>query len=139
MMREKIEEEASSPREKHEVETDASAELPPIQSEPISAVMLIHNDRPALQSSLEAWISILNDLKRDYEILLVDDASADGSLDLAQNLAEKNARVRVLRHESHVGFGACLRTGLAAAPVPPLLISSSRGSYAPAELPPLHK
>jgi glycosyltransferase involved in cell wall biosynthesis len=134
MMPEKIEEETSSLSAKHAEEHDASAELPPIQSAPISAILSIYNDRPALQSSLEAWISVLNDLSRDYEILLVDDASADGSLDLAQNLAEKNARVQVLRHESQVGFGACLRTGLAAARFPLLVISTCDGSYEPAEL-----
>src|SRR5438876_9749948 len=108
MMPEKIEEETSSLSIKHAEEHDASAELPPIQSEPISAVLPIYNDRPVLQLSLEAWISVLNNLNRDYEILLVDDASADGSLDLAQSLAEKNTRVRLLRHELHNGFGASL-------------------------------
>jgi len=134
MMPEKIEEETSSPSAKHADEPDASAELPPIQSEPISAVLLIYNDRPALQSSLEAWISVLNNLNRDYEILLVDDASTDGSLDLAQSLAEKNPRVRLLRHELHNGFGASLRTGLAAARFALLLISTCDGCYEPADL-----
>jgi glycosyltransferase involved in cell wall biosynthesis len=134
MMPEKIEEETSSSSAKHADEPDASAELPPIQSEPISAVLPIYNDRPVLQPSLEAWISVLNGLNRDYEIFLVDDASGDGSLDFAQNLAEKNARVQVLRHESHVGFGACLRTGLAAARFPLLLISTCDGSYEPVDV-----
>ncbi|HEV2950080.1 MAG TPA: glycosyltransferase [Gemmataceae bacterium] len=53
---------------------------------------------------------------------------------LAQSLAEKNPRVRVLRHESHNGFGACLRTGLAAAQYPLLLISTCDGRYQPADL-----
>jgi glycosyltransferase involved in cell wall biosynthesis len=115
-------------------EDDSSAELPPIQSEPITALLPIYNDRATLQPTLEAWISVLNSLNRDYEIILVDDASTDGSLDLAQTLAEKNPRVRPMRHETHAGFGACLRTGLESARFPLLLISTCDGCYQPAEL-----
>ncbi len=115
-------------------EGGGSADLPPIQTEPISALFPIYNDRTGLQFTLESWISVLNNLNRDYEILLVDDASTDGSPDLAQSLAEKNPRVRVLRHESHGGFGACLRTGLQTARFPLLLISTCDGCYQPADL-----
>jgi glycosyltransferase involved in cell wall biosynthesis len=115
-------------------EDETSPELPPIQTEPISAVFPIFNDRTNLQSSLENWISVLNNLNRDYEIILVNDASTDGTYDLAQGLAEKNPRVHLLRHDARTGFGACLRTGLTAAQYPLLLISTCDGRYEPADL-----
>ncbi len=115
-------------------EDQHSTDLPPIQTESISALFPVFNDRVNLQSSLENWISVLNNLNRDYEILLIDDASSDGTADLAQNLGEKNPRVRLLRHEARGGFGACLRTGLAAAQYPLLLISTCDGRYQPADL-----
>jgi glycosyltransferase involved in cell wall biosynthesis len=122
------------PKGEAQKEEQDSTDLPAIQTESISVLLPIFNDRVNLQSSLESWISVLNSLNRDYEILLVDDASSDGTLDLAQNLAEKNPRVQVLRHESHDGFGACLRTGLAAAQYPLLLICTCDGRYQPAEI-----
>jgi len=115
-------------------ESDPSADLPPIQTEPISAILPIYNDLAGLQSSLETWISVLNNLNRDYEILLIDDASTDGSLELAQTLVEKNPRVRLLRHETHRGFGACLCTGLQSAHYPLMLISTCDGSYQSGDL-----
>jgi glycosyltransferase involved in cell wall biosynthesis len=133
MIPDEIEKASNSPPDK-QADQSETAELPPIQSEPISAVLPAYNDRATLQPSLEAWIRILNSLNRDYEIFVVDDASTDGSVDLAQNLVEKNAFVRLLRHESRSGFGACLRTGLAAARFPLLLISTCNGSYEPADL-----
>jgi glycosyltransferase involved in cell wall biosynthesis len=133
MIPEEIEKISNSPPDKQADQSD-TAELPPIQSEPISAVLAAYNDRATLQPSLETWIRILNSLNREYEILLVDDASSDGSLDLAQSLEEKNARVQVLHHESRSGVGACLRTGLAAAHFPLLLISTCDGSYELADL-----
>jgi glycosyltransferase involved in cell wall biosynthesis len=122
------------PTEETLKEDQHSTDLPPIQTESISALLPIFNDRVNLQSSLESWINVLNNLNRDYEIILVDDASNDGTLDLAQSLAEKNPRVRLLRHEARGGFGACLRTGLAAAQYPLLLISTCDGRYQPADL-----
>jgi glycosyltransferase involved in cell wall biosynthesis len=113
---------------------DPDHNLPAIQSESISAILPTFNDHANLQSSLETWVSVLNSLSRDYEILLVDDASTDHSLELAQNLAEKNPQIRLLRHESREGFGACLRTGLAAAHNPLLFISTCDGRYNPADL-----
>jgi glycosyltransferase involved in cell wall biosynthesis len=109
------------------------ADLPPIQNEPISAVLPMYNDLPGLQSSLETWVSVLNNLNREYEILLIDDASTDGSFELAHILVEKNPRVRLLRHESHKGFGACLRSGLEAARFPLLLISTCDSRYQPSD------
>jgi len=115
-------------------EGDPSADLPPIQSERISALLPTYNDRAGIQACVENWVSGLNNLNREYEILLIDDASTDGSIELAQNLAEKNAHVRLQRHESKGGFGACLRTGLGAAQYPLLLISTCDGRYEPADL-----
>lgn len=124
----------SAPTTENKPETEIIPDLPPIQSEPISALLPIYNDLVGLQSTLEAWVSVLNGLDRDYEILLVDDASTDGSIELAQNLVEKNPCVRLLRHESHGGFGHCLKTGLAAAQFPMLAISTCDGRYQPADL-----
>jgi glycosyltransferase involved in cell wall biosynthesis len=137
MIPEKIEEDQAtpgSPLVKRAGEYDPSADLPPIQSEPISAILPIYIDLTSLQPALEGWVSVLNSLNRDYEILLVDDASTDGTLELAQSLVEKNQKVRLLRHDAHAGFGACLRTGLAAASFPLLLISTCDGRYQPADL-----
>lgn len=128
------EDQATSPLAKHEAESDPSADLPPIQSEPISAILPIYNDLATLQPTLEAWISVLNGLNREYEIMIVDDGSTDGSFHLVQSLVERNQKVRVLRHEVHTGFGACLRTGLAACRFPLTLISTCDGSYQPADL-----
>jgi glycosyltransferase involved in cell wall biosynthesis len=113
---------------------DAAADLPPVQSEPISTVLPIYNDVATLQPALETWVSVLNGLNRDYELLLVDDASSDSSWELAKTLAEKNQSVRLLHHEAHIGFGSCLRTGLASARFPLVVISTCDGCYQPTDL-----
>lgn len=48
----------------------------------------------------------------DYEVVVVDDGSRDGSAKIVEEWAKKNPRVRLIRHETNQGYGAALRTGL---------------------------
>ena len=50
-----------------------------------------------------------------HEVIVVDDGSTDDTRALAQDLAAVDPRVRVLVHETNRGYGAAVRTGLAAA------------------------
>jgi glycosyltransferase involved in cell wall biosynthesis len=51
----------------------------------------------------------------DWELLAVDDASADGSAELLDRLATADPRVRVFRHATNRGQAAARNTALAAA------------------------
>jgi glycosyltransferase involved in cell wall biosynthesis len=61
----------------------------------------------------------------DYEIIVVDDGSLDGTGEVARSLAAKDPRVRVLVHERNRGYGAALRTGIAAARMPWVLLTDA--------------
>jgi glycosyltransferase involved in cell wall biosynthesis len=56
--------------------------------------------------------SILQQTFRDFEFLIVDDASTDGSREVAQAWATKDARIRVIRNAENKGQTACLNQGL---------------------------
>ena len=61
----------------------------------------------------------------DYEIIVVDDGSRDGTFAVATRLAAGDPHVRVLQHERNRGYGAALRTGIAAAREPWVLLTDA--------------
>lgn len=108
--------------------------LPPIASQPLSAVLIARNQANHLEAILGAWVTFLNGLDREYELILVDDGSTDGGGDLAEKLASNFRRVQVLRHATTRGDGAALRTALAAARHPLLFYTLCDPHYQPSDL-----
>lgn len=62
----------------------------------------------------EAVDSILRQSFTDFELILIDDGSTDGSLAIAESCAA-DKRVKIVRHESCTGIARALRSGLAMA------------------------
>jgi glycosyltransferase involved in cell wall biosynthesis len=56
--------------------------------------------------------SILNQTFRNFEFLIVDDASTDGSAEVAEAWACRDSRIRLIRNTEHKGQTACLNQGL---------------------------
>jgi glycosyltransferase involved in cell wall biosynthesis len=61
----------------------------------------------------------------EYEIIIVDDGSTDGTGEAARSLAAADPHVEVVAHERNRGYGAALRTGIAAARLPWLLLTDA--------------
>jgi len=63
---------------------------------------------------LRDLLEALPEFAERFEIIVVDDGSEDQTFELAKSVAERDSRVRVLRHEKNQGYGAAVWTGLQA-------------------------
>jgi len=75
----------------------------------VTVLMTVYNAGRFLAPSIE---SILGQSFRDFEFLIVDDASTDGSAKIAEAWQAKDSRVRVIRNAQNKGQTPCLNQGL---------------------------
>jgi glycosyltransferase involved in cell wall biosynthesis len=75
----------------------------------------MYNEEAYLLRAVEAAREVVETIAPDYEIIIVNDASTDGTGQLADALAGADARVKVLHHGRNRGLGGTLRTGYAVA------------------------
>jgi glycosyltransferase involved in cell wall biosynthesis len=77
----------------------------------LSIVIPIHNEEPAILPLYDRLTTVLESLKRPYEIIFVDDASTDRSFDLLANLVETDLHLKVLRLRRNFGQTPALAAG----------------------------
>jgi glycosyltransferase involved in cell wall biosynthesis len=81
----------------------------------LSVVLPAFNEEENIEKTVRAVMSYLDAKPIDYEILVVNDGSADGTRGVIERLAAESPRVRALHHPQNRGYGAALRTGFEAA------------------------
>jgi glycosyltransferase involved in cell wall biosynthesis len=90
-------------------------------------VIPAYNEEHALAAVVHELATVLGKRNVEYEIIIVDDGSRDGTAQVAKELG-----VTVLRHMRNRGYGAALKTGILAAKYDTICITDADGTY-PAE------
>lgn len=78
----------------------------------LSVVIPARNEALVIESTVRGLIGHLGPEGIDFEIIVVDDASSDGTGDVVRRIAEQEPRVRVVRNDGPNGFGFAVRAGL---------------------------
>lgn len=74
-----------------------------------SIIMPVYNVERYLEKSIQ---SVLNQNFRDFELILIDDASPDKCGGICQAFSEKDARVRLVHNQRNLGVCAARNVGL---------------------------
>lgn len=81
----------------------------------LSLVFPAWNEAENLPRLIESALSIGGELGVAFEIVIVDDGSADASRALLDDWCRRDERIRAVHHSENLGYGAALRAGLKAA------------------------
>ncbi|HEV3232261.1 MAG TPA: glycosyltransferase family 2 protein [Candidatus Dormibacteraeota bacterium] len=74
-----------------------------------------YNEEGNVRPMVERALAVLPRFAADFEVVIVDDGSRDGTEAEARALVEADPRVRYVRHETNRGYGEAIRSGLKAA------------------------
>ncbi len=88
--------------------TSADSNAPPR----ISVLMSVYNGEKYLREAID---SILAQSFRDFEFIVIDDASTDSTAEILCSCANSDSRIRLLRNEQNLGLTRSLNRGLAIA------------------------
>ena len=96
-----------------------------------------YNEQGNVARVVEQADAVLKRIGADYEIVIVDDGSADDTKRIADEIATANKRVRVVHHPRNLGYGAALQSGFHSAAKELVFYSDGDGQFDLDELPPL--
>ena len=72
--------------------------------------IICFNELGTIQNVFDDVHEMLSNFGCDFEIILVDDASTDGSTEIIQNIANQYPeKVKAICHQSNEGIGASIR------------------------------
>ena len=78
----------------------------------LSIIIPCYNEKKTIEVILKKIINSLNYYKIfDYEIIIIDDFSNDGTTEILKNLKDKN-KINIYFHETNLGKGAAIQTAI---------------------------
>jgi glycosyltransferase involved in cell wall biosynthesis len=96
--------------------TDANLlfQRPMLLSHSFSVILPAYNEEKIIANTIADVLPVLEEWTRDFELIVVNDGSADQTGAILASIAQSDRRVRVITHEVNRGYGAALASGFAA-------------------------
>src|SRR5216117_4470109 len=105
----------------------------------LSVFFPAYNDGGTIASMAIRAVRAAAELTPDFEIIVVDDGSADGTADIADELTRTYPQVRAVHHPTNRDYGAALQTGFRSATKELIFYTDGDAQYDPTELAALWK
>lgn len=103
----------------------------------LSVFFPCYNDKGTIATMVLEARRTLQTLTDDFEIIVIDDGSSDGSRDLLLKLQHDVPQLRLVFHEKNKGYGGALRSGFSAATKDLIFYTDGDAQYDVKELPKL--
>jgi dolichol-phosphate mannosyltransferase len=100
----------------------------------LSVVIPAHNEAGSIAATLRTAVDALERAEIEHEILVIDDASIDGTAAVVDEVSSEHPTIRCLRSHQPRGFGFAIRAGLERFGGDAVAIMMADGSDDPADL-----
>src|SRR5262244_2971264 len=100
----------------------------------LSVFFPAYNDSGTIASMVIRAVKAAAELTPDFEVIIVDDGSADGTAVIADELARTYPQVRAVHHPINRDYGAALQTGFRSATKELVFYTDGDAQYDPGEL-----
>jgi glycosyltransferase involved in cell wall biosynthesis len=95
----------------------------------ISMFFPAYNEENNIMSTVIAASSAIAPLFKDYEIIIINDGSKDGTARIIDGLANSDPHIKAIHHPMNKGYGAALRTGFKEAKNELVFFSDGDGQF----------
>jgi glycosyltransferase involved in cell wall biosynthesis len=78
----------------------------------ISVFFPCYNEQDNVKRVVSRAVEVLEEMGADFEVIIVNDGSADKTGDVADSIAAADKRVRAVHHPQNRGYGAAVQSGI---------------------------
>jgi glycosyltransferase involved in cell wall biosynthesis len=106
-----------------------------VKIDKVSVIVPVYNEEEAIAGDLDVILETMEASRWDYEVIVVNDGSSDGTAEIVKGYAEKG--VALLEHRENRGGGFSRNTGIRAASGDVVMVTDGDGTYPNQDMPKL--
>jgi glycosyltransferase involved in cell wall biosynthesis len=81
----------------------------------MTIIIPVHNEKKRISRCLQRTIAFCSSQRWEYEIIIVEDGSTDGTVEVIRELISKNDRIKFISRKERLGKGGAIRQGVSMA------------------------
>ncbi len=95
----------------------------------LSVFFPLFNEEGNVELLVQKATAVLQNLKLEYEIILVNDGSTDRTAEVIDKIVKENPRVRAINHPKNLGYGEALKSGFYNAKYDTIVYTDGDGQF----------
>lgn len=95
----------------------------------LSVFFPLANEEGSVEAVVKKAVGVLDGLKLEYEIILVNDGSQDQTSAIIDRLVKTNAKIRATHHPKNLGYGEALKSGFYNAKYDTIVYTDGDGQF----------
>lgn len=95
----------------------------------LSIFLPAYNEEKNISSTIYQVLEIAPKISEKFEILIINDGSKDSTSEIVENLSLKEKRIKLISHQTNLGYGAALKSGIYASQFDYITYMDSDGQF----------